>query len=89
MALIAKQIKTKRDTLSLRLDRDVHLTLKQRSEFLGSSQDHVIRETLRYFFRRDKEFAAWQAGRTETAAQPEPASERTPKPAKGRAAETA
>ncbi len=95
MALIAKQTKTERDTLSLRLDRDVNLTLKQYSEFVSSSQDYVINQALRYFFKRDKEFAAWQVSQPEAGASAEGATPpgapdgRAPRGTKQRAAETA
>lgn len=94
MALIAKQTKTERDTLSLRLDRNVNLTLKQYSEFISSSQDYVINQALQYFFRRDKEFAVWQASRPEAATtaadvEPQVAQRREPKGTRQRAAETA
>jgi predicted transcriptional regulator len=52
-----------RDTLSLRLDRELHLRLKAYAAFIGSSKDYVIGQALHRVFRQDKEFAAWLAAR--------------------------
>ena len=48
-----------KDTLSLRLDHEVHERLKQYAEFIQSPKDYVIGQALRRLFRKDKDFATW------------------------------
>ena len=48
-----------KDTLSLRLDREVHERLKQYAEFIQSPKDYVIGQALRRLFRKDKDFTVW------------------------------
>ncbi|HWW82255.1 MAG TPA: hypothetical protein VNZ26_01560 [Vicinamibacterales bacterium] len=53
-----------RDSLSLRLDRDLHDQLKAYATFLGgASKDYIISWALKHVFRRDKEFRAWLEAR--------------------------
>ena len=48
-----------KETLSLRLDREVHERLKQYAEFIQSPKDYVIGQALRRLFRKDKDFTIW------------------------------
>jgi hypothetical protein len=60
MAYIPRQPKSPdRVAITCRLSADMAKFLKQYAEFLESSQEHVVSETLRVAFRRDKEFQAW------------------------------
>ena len=52
-----------KDTLSLRLEHEVHERLKQYAEFIQSPKDYVIGQALRRLFRKDKDFAAWAESR--------------------------
>ncbi len=65
MPLIPSQPQTERkETLSLRLEREVHDRLKLYAEFIDSSKDYVIGQALVRLFRKDKEFAAWTERRS-------------------------
>ena len=59
MALINKKLVTERETSSYKLDRATIELVKFYSEFIGSPQEHVVNEALRFVFRKDKEFTAW------------------------------
>src|SRR5579871_636510 len=61
-----QQTLEQKDTLSLRLEREIHERLRQYAEFIQSPKDYVIGQALRRLFRKDKEFAAWldRRGRT-------------------------
>jgi hypothetical protein len=60
MAYIPRQAKSPaRVAITCRLPADIAKLLKQYAEFLDSSQEHILSETLRVAFRRDKEFQAW------------------------------
>jgi hypothetical protein len=60
MAYIPRQPKSPdRVAITCRLPADIAKFLKEYAEFLESSQEHVVSETLRVAFRRDKEFQAW------------------------------
>ena len=63
MSFIPKQPKLERDMLNIRLDRDVHAALQEYTEFLDSSRDYVIGETLRVAFAKDREFQQWRTTR--------------------------
>jgi predicted transcriptional regulator len=63
MSFIPKQAKLERDMLTIRLDRDVHAALQEYTEFLESSRDYVIGETLRVAFAKDREFQQWRTTR--------------------------
>jgi hypothetical protein len=47
--------------VTCKLPEETATLLKHYAEFLDSTQEHVILETLRLAFRRDKEFHAWLA----------------------------
>lgn len=59
-----------KDTLALRLDRDVHTQLRAYAEFLQSTKEYIVTSALRRVFRHDKEFIAWQQARQIPAPQP-------------------
>ena len=59
MALINKKLVTERETSSYKLDRATIELVKFYSEFIGSPQEHVVNEALRFVFRKDKEFTEW------------------------------
>jgi hypothetical protein len=64
MAYIPRQPKSPdRVAITCRLPADIAKLLKQYAEFLDSSQEHILSETLRVAFRRDKEFQAWLTAR--------------------------
>jgi len=52
-----------KDTLSLRLEHEVHERLKQYAEFIKSPKDYVIGQALRRLFRKDKDFTVWVESR--------------------------
>ena len=59
MALIYKKLVTERETASYKLDRATIELVKSYSEFIGSPQEHVVNEALRFVFRKDKDFMQW------------------------------
>jgi hypothetical protein len=60
VTFIPRQAKSPaRVAISCKLPADIGRLLKQYAEFLDSSQEHILSETLRVAFRRDKEFQAW------------------------------
>ena len=59
MPLIPAQLIVEKDTLSLRLDRDVHERLKHYAAFIQSPKDYVIGQALRRLFDKDHEFTEW------------------------------
>ena len=63
MSFIPKQAKLERDMLTIRLDPDIHAALQEYTEFLESSRDYVIGETLRVAFAKDREFQQWRTTR--------------------------
>lgn len=70
MSFIPRQLKLERDMLTIRLESEVHQVLQQYTEFLESSRDYVIGETLRVAFAKDREFQQWLAARTPPVAEP-------------------
>jgi hypothetical protein len=63
MALINKKHVTERETASYKLDRATVELVRSYSEFIGSPQEHVVNEALRFLFRKDKDFAEWLKSR--------------------------
>ena len=62
MAFIPRQVKPPaRVPITCKVPEEVANLLKQYADFLDSSQEHIVSETLRVAFRRDKEFQAWLA----------------------------
>jgi hypothetical protein len=62
MPFIPRQVKLPaRVAITCKVPEAVAALLKHYAEFLESTQEHVIVETLRLAFRRDKEFQAWLA----------------------------
>ena len=62
MAFIPRQVKAPaRIAITCKLPEELATLLKHYAAFLESSQEHVVVETLRVAFRRDKEFQAWLA----------------------------
>jgi hypothetical protein len=59
MALINKKAVTERETASYKLDRATVELVRLYSEFIGSPQEHVVNEALRYIFRKDGDFKEW------------------------------
>jgi len=62
MPLIPRQVKPPaRIAITCKVPEAIAALLKHYAEFLESSQEHVVTETLRLAFRRDKEFQTWLA----------------------------
>ena len=64
MPFIPRQVKPPaRQVLTCKVPEETATLLKRYAEFLDSTQDYVVNETLLMAFRRDKEFQEWLAGR--------------------------
>jgi len=62
MPLIPRQVKPPaRIAITCKVPEAVAALLKHYAAFLESSQEHVVTETLRLAFRRDREFQTWLA----------------------------
>ena len=62
MPFIPRQVKAPaRVALTCKVPEGLATLLKHYAEFLDSTQEYVVAETLRLAFRRDKEFHAWLA----------------------------
>ena len=62
MPFIPRQVKPPaRLAITCKLPEETATLLKRYAEFLDSTQEYVVTETLRTAFRRDKEFQAWLA----------------------------
>jgi hypothetical protein len=77
MPLIPRPVKPPaRIALTCKLPEAIATLLKRYAEFLDSTQEYVVVETLRLAFHRDKEFQTWLATRhsqTRPADPPRPA----------------
>lgn len=58
MPLIDKEVKETSIALTVRIETSLAERLKEYSEYLESSQAHVVAESIKYVMDRDKEFAA-------------------------------
>jgi len=66
---IPRQVKPPpRQAITCKLPEETATLLKRYAEFLDSTQEYVVNETLLVAFRRDKEFQEWLA----SAATPQP-----------------
>ena len=62
MPFIPRQVKPPaRQMLTCKVPTETATLLKRYAEFLDSTQEYVVNETLLVAFRRDKEFQAWLA----------------------------
>ncbi len=62
MPFIPRQVKAPtRVAITCKLPEETATLLKRYAEFLDSTQEYVINETLGVAFRRDKEFQDWLA----------------------------
>ena len=62
MPFIPRQVKPPaRLAITCKVPEETATLLKHYAEFLDSSQEYVVTETLRLAFRRDKEFHVWLA----------------------------
>ena len=60
MSFIPRQVKPPaRIAMTCKMPQHVARLLKCYAEFLDSSQEYVVTETLQLAFRRDREFQAW------------------------------
>jgi hypothetical protein len=60
MPFIPRQVKPPaRIALTCKVPQSIATLLKCYAEFLDSSQEHVVTETLRLAFRKDREFQDW------------------------------
>jgi hypothetical protein len=60
MSFIPRQVKPPtRIAITCKLPQQVATLLKCYAEFLDSSQEYVVTETLQLAFRKDREFQAW------------------------------
>ena len=67
-----------RDTLALRIDRDLHGQLREYAEFLNTTKEYIVSSALRRVFRHDKYFIVWRQRRdAPTTPAPTPASAHT------------
>lgn len=66
-----------RDTISVRLDRELHESLRLYAEFLHASKDYVVQAALRRVCDRDKDFLEWRRrqGPAVTVTEPVPSDE--------------
>lgn len=88
MSFIPRQVKPlARIAITCKVPEEMATLLKQYAEFLDSTQEYVVTETLRVAFRRDKEFHTWLATThpdtriTEREPLPEPADQPRQTPA--------
>ena len=80
MPFIPRQVKPlARIAVTCKLPQHVATLLKGYAEFLDSSQEYVVTETLQLAFRRDREFQAWL-----TVTHPEMATALEPSPSTSR-----
>jgi hypothetical protein len=62
MPFIPRQVKPPaRLVITCKLPEETATLLKRYAQFLDSTQEYVVNETLCVAFRRDKEFQAWLA----------------------------
>lgn len=62
MPFIPRQVKPPaRQAITCKLPEETATLLKRYAEFLDSTQEYVVNETLLVAFRRDKEFQKWLA----------------------------
>jgi hypothetical protein len=62
MPFIPRQVRLPaRQAITCKLPAETATLLKRYAEFLESTQEYVVAETLQVAFRRDKEFQAWLA----------------------------
>ena len=62
MPFIPRQVKPPaRQAITCRLPEETAILLKRYADFLDSTQEYVVNETLLVAFRRDKEFQEWMA----------------------------
>jgi hypothetical protein len=60
MPFIPRQVKPPaRVAITCKLPEQIAATLKRYAEFLDSTQEYVVTETLRLAFTKDKEFQTW------------------------------
>ena len=59
MPLIPSQLKKSREAVTVKLDKTVIEQLKLYSEFIDSTQEHVVNEALALTFKKDREFQEW------------------------------
>jgi hypothetical protein len=56
MGLIRKEKKEKQVKIAVSIDAKTNILLTQYSEFLQSSKNHIVNESLNYVIKKDKEF---------------------------------
>jgi len=62
MPFIPRQVKPPaRQAITCRLPEETATLLKRYADFLDSTQEYVVNETLLVAFRRDREFQEWLA----------------------------
>ena len=61
MGLIEREKKAELVPLRIKLEKEQHDRLVRYAQFLESSTDHIIAQTLDFVIRKDKEFAAIEA----------------------------
>lgn len=59
MPLIHAQTKKTREAVTVKLDVATIEQLRAYSEFIDSTQEHVVNEALLLTFRKDKDFQDW------------------------------
>ncbi len=63
MPLLPSQLKKDREAVTVKLDKSTIEHLKLYSEFIDSTQEHVVNEALALTFKKDKEFQDWMQRR--------------------------
>lgn len=65
MPLIQSQLKKNREAVTVKLEKSIIDQLKLYSEFIDSTQEHVVNEALALTFRKDRDFQEWVEKRSE------------------------
>src|SRR5258708_5648414 len=74
MPFIPRPVKPpERVALTCKVPVDLAALVKRYAEFVDSTQEYVVTETLRLAFRRDKEFQTWLAATQPDLSNPDPA----------------
>jgi hypothetical protein len=60
-SFIQPQRRPKKEQLTVSVDQEISLTLKEYTQFLDSESGYVLGEILARVFRKDKAFVKWRA----------------------------
>jgi hypothetical protein len=79
MGLIEREKRPELVPVRIKLEREHHDRLVRYAEFMQSSPDHIIAQVLDFVIRKDKEFAAAEAG-SSVGGEPKAARKKRPQP---------